>query len=85
MQVLRVLGAALLGAVGGFVLGIVVSEAIAISAFMIAGGAEWMRVFRFIPGALALVGLVGAPLLVLRTRRADVSGRSGAPGETPGR
>ncbi|ASU85886.1 hypothetical protein CDO52_26550 [Nocardiopsis gilva YIM 90087] len=76
------LGAALLGLVGGFVLGIVVSEAIAISALMMFGGIEELRVLRFLPGVLAFVGFIGAPLLVMRTRKADAHRVSG---ETPGR
>ncbi|GAA1979058.1 hypothetical protein GCM10009799_00260 [Nocardiopsis rhodophaea] len=77
MQVLRVLGAALFGVLGGFVLGIVVSEAIAISAVMMFGGIESLRALRFLPGVLAVIGFVGAPLLVMRARKPEASRVSG--------
>jgi len=46
----------LLGLVGGFVGGIVISEALALSALALFGGHPVLSVLRFLPFVLAIIG-----------------------------
>ncbi len=67
---LKAAGVAVLGVLGGFLLGIVVSEVIAIGGYVVSGEdlPSGFRVLRFLPWALAAVGAVAAPVVFWRTR-----------------
>ncbi|TQN33259.1 hypothetical protein FHX37_3264 [Haloactinospora alba] len=69
MTVLRTLGVAVLGMLGGFLLGLLVSEAIGIVGMVATGEPPtWLRAMRLAPSVLALAGGLAAPAVFLWRR-----------------
>jgi hypothetical protein len=65
---MRIVGMVILGLIGGVILGFVLSEALAIGAYLLFGGAPWLRVLRYLPVVLALAGAVVVPLIDRRVQ-----------------
>lgn len=66
MTVLRTLGVAVLGALGGFLLGLLVSEAVGIVGMVATGEPPtWLWAMRLAPSVLALAGGIAAPTVYL--------------------
>lgn len=62
---MSVLVVIVLGIVAGFLVGIVLSEFLAMLGLSVGGGRE-LRALRFLPGVLALVGAVAGPMIDAR-------------------
>jgi hypothetical protein len=65
---MRTAGVAILGLIGGLILGFMLSEAIAIGSYLLFGGAPWLRVLRYLPLLLAVAGAVAAPVIARRVQ-----------------
>ena len=71
MSGLKITGAAVLGLIGGAVVGFVLSEVLAIGLLLARGGdlPSWASGLKYLIAVFAAVGLVGSPMLVSRGRR----------------
>lgn len=72
---MKVLGMALLGLIGGFIGGIMLTEIVAVTAVLIFGQQPWLRFLKYSP---IWIGVLCAVAVVVYYNRSRVRGRSDA-------
>ncbi|WP_017536745.1 MULTISPECIES: DUF5957 family protein [Nocardiopsis] len=76
-MVMRIVGAALLGLFGGWVVGFALSALVHIPLGLLGvpDGTPWVVAVGLLPYALAVVGLVAVPIIVARRRGHEPEGQ----------
>ncbi|MBP2017736.1 hypothetical protein J2Z79_001121 [Symbiobacterium terraclitae] len=71
---MKVIGMALLGLIGGFIGGIMLTEIVAVMAVLLLGQQPWLRFLKYSPIWIAVLCAVAVVISYNRTRAKSVAG-----------